>query len=127
MKKKLLNYLLNKLTKEEFKKKIQMIDKKKNKNKKLNDVWNVLHLVLIEYIGKISEIEPNEDGVKIIKDIIKESEKIKEYCNKSFRKIGKMFKMTYPGINVEWIQIENWETYMKDLEKRNELHLERTK
>ena len=117
-------YILNKIKKEEFKKKLQMLEKKKNKNKKINDIWNVVRLVLIEYIGKIMEIQPNEDGVKIIKDIVVESYKIKKYCNDSFKKIGKMFKMIYPGINHEWIHINNWESYFKELEKLNRTHLE---
>ena len=26
--------------------------------------------------------------------------------------------MTYPGINPEWIQINNWDAHMKELERR---------
>ena len=117
-------YLLNKITKEDFKKKLQMSDKKKNKNKKINDIWNVVRLGLIEYIGKITEIQRNENGKNIVIDIVNESKKIRKYCNNSFAKIGKMFKMTYPGINYEWIQINNWETYIRDLQKRKQIHLE---
>lgn len=117
-------YLLNKITKEEFKKRLQMLEKKNNKNKKLNDIWNVIRLVLIEYIGKISEIQRGEDGKAIISNLVLESEKIRKYCNNSFVKIGNIFKMTYPGISHDWIQINNWETYIKDLEKRKQTHLE---
>jgi hypothetical protein len=117
-------YLLNKITKEDFKKKLQMSDKKKNKNKKINDIWNVVRLGLIEYIGKITEIQRNENGKNIVIDIVNESKKIRKYCNNSFAKIGKMFKMTYPGINHEWIQIHNWDTYIRDLQKRKQIHLE---
>jgi len=105
-------YLLNKLTKNEFKRKLQMMEKKKNKNKKLNDVWNLLRLCIIEYIGKISEkqYELNE-GIKIIKDLVEESDKIKTYCNESFRNVGKIYSMTYPGVNDMWLHVDNWETY----------------
>ena len=109
------NYILNKLTKDEFKKKLQMLEKKNNKSKKINDIWNLLRLVLIEYIGKIAEQEyEQKQGIIIINEIIKESEKIRLYCNNSFNSIGKVFKMVYPGVNTEWIQINNWEAYIKE-------------
>ena len=108
------NYILNKITKEDFKKKLQMLEKKNNKSKKMNDIWNLLRLVLIEYIGKITEqAYKKEEGVRIIDEIIVESEKIRIYCNNSFKNIGKIFKMIYPGINKEWIQINNWESFLK--------------
>lgn len=108
------NYLLNNLTKENFKKKLQMIEKKNMKDKKMNDVWNLLRLILIEYIGKIVENRyDNIGGAKIINDIIKESDKIRLYCNESFTKIGNTFNMTYPGINNDWIDVNNWKEYIK--------------
>lgn len=113
------NFILNKVTKDDFKKKLQMIEKKNNKNKKINNVWNVLRLVLIEYIGKMHEARqlPNKEFKTIINDILNESKKIRKYCNESHRNTGKMFKMVYPGINREWIQVNNWESYIKQQEK----------
>lgn len=112
------HYILGRLTKEDFKKKIQMMDKKLNKLQKLNNIWNLLKLVLIEYIGKVTERRYGmEEGKEIIKNIVIESTKIQRYCNDSFKKIGKMYIMTYPGINTDWIHINNWEAYMKQKEK----------
>lgn len=109
------NYLLNKITKLDFKKKLQMLEKKNNKSKKMNDIWNLLRLVLIEYIGKITEREyKKENGIRIINEIIEESEKIRKYCNKSFNNVGKIYNMVYPGINTEWIQINNWQSYLNE-------------
>lgn len=111
-------FILNKLNKTNFKKKLQMLEKKQNKEKKMNDIWNVLRLVILEYIGKITEKKYElEEGKKIIKNIVIESEKVREYCNTSFSKIGKMLNMTYPGINSEWVQIYNWEKHVKHLLK----------
>ena len=119
------NFILNKINKCDFKKKLQMLEKKNNKSKKINDIWNLLRLVLIEYIGKISEREyKKEDGVRIINEIIKESEKIRKYCNKSFNNVGKIYNMVYPGINTEWIQINNWESYLKEQLKKNNQYIE---
>lgn len=112
-------YILNKITKDEFKKKLQMLEKKKNKSKKINDIWNLLNLVLIEYIGKITEkMYEKDEGIKIINDIIKESEKIRIYCNNSFSNVGKIFNMVTPGINFDWIQINNWNAYLKEQGKQ---------
>ena len=109
------NYILNKINKNDFKKKLQMLEKKNNKSKKMNDIWNLLRLVLIEYIGKITEENyEKEEGIRIINQIIIESEKIRKYCNNSFNNVGKVFSMVYPGINTEWIQINNWEAYLKE-------------
>ncbi len=112
------DYILSKLTKAEFKRRLQMNEKKNNKEKKLNDIWNVVRFVLIEYIGKITETsyEKNE-GIKIIDNIIEESEKIRIFSNNMFKKVGKIFNMTYPGINIDWIQINNWESYLKEINK----------
>ena len=114
-------YILNKLTRDEFKKKLQMFEKKNEKSKKFNDVWNVLRFVLIEIIGKVMEIDINNHSRKQeIIDIIEEAEKTRRYCNKSFEKIGKLYNMVYPGINKEWIQIHNMEQYLIDLRKAAE-------
>lgn len=112
------HYILGRLKKEDFKKKIQMMDKKLNKLQKLNNIWNLLKLVLIEYIGKVTEQRYEiEEGKEIIKNIVIESTKIQRYCNDSFKKVGKMYIMTYPGINTDWIHINNWEAYIKQKEK----------
>jgi len=118
-------YILNKITKSEFKKKLQMLEKKKNKNKKINNIWNVLRLVLIEYIGKITELNRNDNKKNIINNIIVESEKVRKYCNNSFLKIGNIFKMTYPGINYQWVHEHNWKTYMNYLNRTNKTHYEK--
>ena len=120
------SYLLNKIDKKEFKIKIQMLDKKRNKNKKINDVWGLLRLVLIEYIGKIIEAnnQYNVNHKEIIKNIIKESRNIREFCNNSFYKIGSIYKMTYPGITFDWHHVYNWEKYLQDVNKLERTNLE---
>ena len=111
-------YILNKVSKDEIKKKLQMMEKKKNKNKKLNDIWNLVRLCILEYIGKIAEKEYEiDEGIKVINDIVDESEKIRKYCNDSFMNVGKIFSMVYPGINSDWLHVDNWKTYNKRKEK----------
>ena len=113
------NYILGYIKKDEFKTKVQSLEKKRNKNSKINDIWNLLRLVLLEYIGKISEQRyTKEEGVNEINKIIKESKNIRKYCNNSFQKIGKMFNMVYPGITQDWIHVNNWETYLKQQQRQ---------
>lgn len=120
------SYLLNKIDKDEFKMKIQMLDKKKNKNKKINDVWGLLRLVIIEYIGRIIEANNEEDvdHKAIIKNIIKESKKIKQFCNNSFYKIGSVYKMKYPGITSDWNHVYNWERHLQDVNRLQRTNME---
>ena len=106
-------YLLNNISKEEFKKKLQMVDKKMNKSEKLNNIWNLIRLVLEEYVKQFTVRQGMDEGKQLIKETLNEGEKVKEFSNNSFKKVGKMFNMTYPGITEEWIQIDNWEHYIK--------------
>jgi hypothetical protein len=112
------NYLLNNINKDLFKVKLQQIEKKHDKIKRLNNVWNLLYLVLQEYIGKIVDSNYNiEDGIKMVTEIITESEKIRIYFNAQSKIIGNLYKSVYPGVNKEWISINNWLSYIKDNEK----------
>lgn len=119
-------YILNELPKDEFKRKLQIIEKKKLKTKNLQDIWNVLMMVLNEYIGRIQEnsLLPFEHGKELIHNTAVEAENVRKYCNNSFEKVGKLFNMTYPGINKDWVEIHNWKQYEKDLERlRNQEYL----
>jgi len=106
-------YLLNRMTKNEMKRKLRTTEKKNNKTRRINNVWDLLKIVLIEYIGRIVENSLDHENLKeIIEDTIKETENIKEYCNKQFEGIGKKLNMIYPGISNEWIEIPNWNAYI---------------
>jgi len=113
------NFLLKNIGRETFKIKLQQIEKKDDKTKRLNNLWNVLYLVIFEYMGKIVEQDLNvADGIEEINKIIKESEKIRKYFNGQSKIIGRMYNSVYPGINNEWISINNWAEYVKSKEKQ---------
>lgn len=113
------NFLLKNIGRETFKIKLQQIEKKEDKTKRLNNLWNVLYLVIFEYMGKIVEQALNvADGIEEINKIIKESEKIRKYFNGQSKIIGRMYNSVYPGINTEWISINNWTDYVKSMEKQ---------
>jgi len=110
-------FLLNKITKDSWKNKLQIIDKRREKENKYINTWNLLNMVLIEYLGKIMENSHLTDCIEIIKQILSESKRIIMYCNESFKKIGKMYNCVYPGITSGWIQIDNYKQHLKKLEK----------
>ena len=96
-------YLLNEIGKEKWKRKLQTYDKKQEKDNCYMNVWNLLKIVIVEYLGKIVENRYSNECGLIIKDIINESKKIRLHCNKSFERIGKNYSCVYPGITKEWI------------------------
>ena len=114
-----IDYLLNDLGKLTWKTKLQIIDKKQEKEKQMINIWTLLKYVIIEYMGKISEnFRVNRDVHQIIIDILTESKKIILYCNNSFKKIGKIYNCVYPGITSEWTLINNWKAYQKRITKK---------
>ena len=110
-------YLLDELDKITWKSKLQILDKKMEKSKNLMNIWNLLRLVIIEYIGKIQENRYSNDLSEIITKIINEGKETIIYCNKAFERIGKIFTGIYPGITNEWIQIDNYKKHLSDFEK----------
>ena len=105
------SYLLNEINKTNWKKKLQILDKKKEKCTKNLNIWNLLSMVLFEYIGKIMDNKNNNSLKFIVMNIITESHKIRKYCNDSFIKIGKNYTCVYPGITDKWIQLDNYKLH----------------
>ena len=113
-------YLLKKIDKSALSKELQKIEKKTNKCKKIQNIWNLLYIQLQEYVGKMMQrYKSMEEGKEEFNKILDEANKIRLFVNKSFKRIGQMFNMVYPGITSEWIHAHNWEQYIKDKNKRN--------
>lgn len=115
-------YILNRIDKNTFKRKIQIINKKYDKDQKVLNVWNLIDIVLNEYLGKIAEISPQNipriQGINIIEDIILQSNKTIDFCNKAFKKIGISYNVVYGGITNDWIEIPNYQRYIQMLNKK---------
>ena len=87
-----VSYMLNEITMEEFKVKLQRYEKQKEKEEKINNVWALLRIVLLEYLLKITEKQHSiPEGKHIIEDTIDKAENIRVHCNESFVKISKMY------------------------------------
>ena len=104
------SYILNDISIEDFKVKLQRHQKQREKEEKINNVWALLRVVLLEYLLKISDKQYEvEEGKKLIIETLVEAENIRMHCNESFKKIGKMYGATYSGISKKWVDIFNWE------------------
>ena len=117
-----VSYILNRIQKEYFKVRIQQIYKKKTVEDKKLTVWNFLNIIAENYLRKICMLNtleiPVSEGKEIIKNIIKESKNSIIFANKSFKKIGKMFNVTYSAISSEFLIIHNYESYLKERNKK---------
>jgi len=110
------DFLLNRITKEEFKFKLQKDDKKRNKDKKLVNIWTLLNIEITEYLGKMCEPNMTRESIQ---ELLKNSKKIQTFCNSAFEKVGNMYNNTYPGITNGWIHVYNWEAHIKEQKNKN--------
>ena len=106
-------FLIKKITEEEWKVKIQRIYKKIKKDERVKNIWNLLRLVLIEYMGKFDSMSEWSDPLKEVKEIHEDLKKIRIYVNEEWYKIGKLYKVVYGGIKINWENTRNWELYLK--------------
>ena len=109
------NYLLKNIDKKILSKKLQFIEKRTKKQKKFLNIWNLLQIQLLEYINKFMERYSSiENGQQVINKTLEESNKIRKYVNSSFKRVGEMFNVVYPGITYDWIHINNMKCYLKN-------------
>lgn len=111
-----IKYLINEIDKESFKKNIQKVNKQFQKSQRINNIWNLVNTQYREYILDIinsTKYYSINKAIENIKNIIEEADNVKQYANTSFYKVGKLFKMSYPKINDDFIEIPNWEYYKK--------------
>lgn len=103
-------YLLNINDEKKWKSNLISIEKKRIINTKIQNVFNLLRIVLVEYIGKAMESTTFNE----IKNIVIESHKIREYTNESFHNISKMFNIQRQGITSEFIHATNYDVYLRN-------------
>ena len=113
-----IKYLLNDITKSEWKKSVQQIDKKNKKNISYTNVWKLVDKVLQSYIEEIVTIREDTNCKNRYIQLMKEADEFRLYINESFIKISNTFgSTTCPGIGPVWREIYNYKQYIK---KQNE-------
>jgi hypothetical protein len=110
-----IRYLLDQISKDEWKKNIQIIDKKKTKEDAQRNVWLLVQTVLTEIINRLFALKqgrmPQEHDIF---PLILESENVRKHANDSFIKISKNYtNCSMPGITNTWREVNNIRTHIK--------------
>jgi len=110
-----IQYLLDAISKDEWKKHIQIFDKLKSKQIAIRNVWMLVQTVITELINRIFALPGGEKpSMGQVKQIYDEAENIRKYANDTFIKISKNFTNSVtPGICRAWREINNIRTQLK--------------
>ena len=96
-----IKYLLNEISEKDFKRKLQIIEKSKNKKREI-------FLIIEMYVQTTHDMFRNlvdtpftdvEEQNKIIKDWVEQIHTLQEYSNQHFEKISKLYKCVTPCIS----------------------------
>lgn len=122
------HYLLSRLSKDSWKKKLINIQNTYDKNNKNYAIFNILKIVCYEYLGKIMEL-PNYtawplENIEIMntnkaccENIRNDFSKIIKTCNYDFKKTGQLYNRVYPGFDSNLNYHQNYASYVKKYEK----------
>lgn len=109
-----VKYLLGEITKPQWKRTLQQIDKKTKKIIAYNNIWRLIQTVMTSFMEQIitcsNENAPASEYLKIIE----EAGNFKVYANDSFYKACSVFGSTScPGIDDNWREIYNYKKFLK--------------
>tara|TARA_B100000287_G_scaffold435614_1_gene504931 strand:- start:1119 stop:2318 length:1200 start_codon:yes stop_codon:yes gene_type:complete len=113
-----IRYLLGDITKEQWKRTLQQIDKKNKKEKAYNNIWRLIGTVMTSFMEQIITCSnENASRVKYL-NIFKEAQDFKVYANDSFCKTSSVFGSTScPGIDENWREVYNYKKYIQQRNK----------
>jgi|TARA_B100001142_G_scaffold327752_1_gene386150 hypothetical protein len=113
-----VKYLLGEITKPQWKRTLQQIDKKTKKTTVYNNIWRLIQTVMTSFMEQIITCSnENASPVEYLK-IIEEAINFKVYANDSFCKACSVFGSTScPGIDDSWREIYNYKKYLKNKNK----------
>lgn len=110
-----IKYLLGTITKEQWKKTLQQIDKKTKKTIAYNNIWQLIQTVLQSYMEQIITLKNADNCIDKYIEIISETTKFRLYANESFIKASNIYGSTScPGISEQWREIYNYKKFIKD-------------
>ena len=97
-----VNYLLNRIDEEEFKKQLQIREKKIAKNTAIRQVLDMYIAIAVENINAINDIAIKRGDIS---GNITQLEKIREYTNTCLANVGKKYTCTVPHILDNWTRV----------------------
>lgn len=113
-----IRYLLGDITKEQWKRTLQQVDKKTKKNMAYNNIWRLIQTVMTSFMERIITCSNESASPNEYLKIIKEADAFKTYANDSFCKACAVFGSTScPGIDEIWRELYNYKKYIK--QKKN--------
>tara|TARA_B100000035_G_scaffold315414_1_gene335944 strand:+ start:11663 stop:12892 length:1230 start_codon:yes stop_codon:yes gene_type:complete len=108
-----VKYLLAEITKDQWKRTLQQLDKKTKKNIAYNNIWRLIQTVMTSYMEQIITCSNENSNKTEYLKIIKESQNFKTYANSSFCNTCSIFGSTScPGIDDSWREVYNYKKYI---------------
>jgi len=116
-----IKYLLGDISKEEWKKNLQQIDKKTKKNNAYNNLWQLSNTVITNFMERIIHIHTDLENKLPMKEeyinLCARAEEFRVYINESFISTSNIFKSNAcPGLDTNWREIFNYKTHLKKIE-----------
>lgn len=105
-----IKYLLNLISKEQWKQKLQTYEKKNKKERDYINIWRTIKLVLRNILMDIN----NETTREEIRGFMVITKNLRKFSNESFKRIGEGYNNIYPGISKLLIEIPNMKRYMQE-------------
>jgi hypothetical protein len=96
------NFLMNYITEEEFKRQLQIREKKIQKNTAIRQVLDTFNTVATENVIAIFEYSATKRNIS---NVLEQIEKVREYTNTCLLNVGKKFNCTVPQIQPDWKRV----------------------
>ncbi len=111
-----VKYLLKEISKDQWKREIQKIDKQNKKNIMYENIWRLALTVLESNFEKFAIYTSEQQNKELYSKMLSECTEFKNYINRSFIKVSNTFgSQTSPGITREWRETSNLKNYFKNL------------
>jgi len=113
-----VRYLLRDISKEQWKRSIQQIDKRTKKLVAYNNIWRLIQTVMTSYIEQIITCSNENANSSEYLKIMQEARNFRDYANTSFCNACAIFGSTScPGIDDYWREVYNYKKYLKQQKK----------
>jgi len=108
-----IEYMLNKISEENFKKVLQQNEKQLNKKRDFNNIYQMFVDVASDIFRQIVVDYTKTKTFTFLVENIVIFENLRNYFNENIKKTGKSYKCVYPGINELYVWQYNYEAYLK--------------
>lgn len=101
-----VNYLTKVIDENEFKKQLQIREKKHNKSISFRQVIDMFAAVIAERVRNIyANIKEKTVNLFDIEQDLQQIHQLRDFTNNEFSKVGKLYSCTYPFIKEDWSEV----------------------